>query len=274
MTEQPGEESGSSTGPQGGDAGDQITPAGTDTDEDESPKALTREEVEARYDFNSFTPAQLDRMTVEEWEAAFDPESWVTGPELLDRVQAELADRVVRRVMFAVVERIERGGEEHVLAYSDTEYAFVGPGGGVEGKGALRSEVEAVVVLCAMDEYEPPELPEGPLLPHPDEVAQGSGQLGNRLLMLLAGALLIAGSALLVSPLLVDLGGRGSALLTTVSGIGFAVVGLLLFLLVANARLSDRFRAEEYRRRLQAAGVGTDERPEFVPVENHDQPGA
>lgn len=264
MSEQPEGEGDGSAGHPGDDSGD-------DAPHQQQPP---RRGVEDRYDFDHFTPAQLDRMTAEEWEAAFDPEAWITGAALLERVEAELADRVARRATFAVIERIERGGVEHVLAYSDVEYAIVGPDGDVEGEGSLRSEVEAVVALCAMEEYEPPELPDGPLLPDPDEVLEGSGQLGNRLLMVLAGTLLLAGGALLVSPLVVDISGRGSTLLTTVSGIGFAAVGLLLFILVANARLSDRFRAEEYRRRLQAAGVGTGQRPEFVPAENDDRPDA
>ena len=45
----------------------------------------------------------------------------------------------------------------------------------------------------------------------------------------------------------------------------------LLFVLVANARLSGRFRAEEYRERLEAAGVGREERPDFVPVGIDDE---
>lgn len=44
----------------------------------------------------------------------------------------------------------------------------------------------------------------------------------------------------------------------------------LIFLVVANARLSDRFRAEEYRERLRAGGVDTDERPDFLPIEDED----
>jgi len=39
----------------------------------------------------------------------------------------------------------------------------------------------------------------------------------------------------------------------------------VLFFTVANARLSDKFRAEEYRDRLRAVGLEDGERPEFVP---------
>ncbi|HKJ57619.1 MAG TPA: hypothetical protein VKA37_00190, partial [Halobacteriales archaeon] len=59
--------------------------------------------------------------------------------------------------------------------------------------------------------------------------------------------------------------GGGAGLLTTVAGLGFLFIGLVIGVLVANARLSGRFRAEEYRRRLRAAGVGSDERPAFLP---------
>jgi len=47
-------------------------------------------------------------------------------------------------------------------------------------------------------------------------------------------------------------------------GILFALIGVFLFTVVANARLSDRFRAAEYRDRLRAVDEAG-ERPEFVP---------
>jgi len=40
---------------------------------------------------------------------------------------------------------------------------------------------------------------------------------------------------------------------------------VFMLVLVANARLSDRFRAEEFRNRLRSAGVGDGQRPAFVP---------
>jgi hypothetical protein len=49
-------------------------------------------------------------------------------------------------------------------------------------------------------------------------------------------------------------------------GLLFLLVGLFLFAMVANARLSDRFRSEEYRDRLRALREA-EERPDFVPVE-------
>jgi hypothetical protein len=50
-----------------------------------------------------------------------------------------------------------------------------------------------------------------------------------------------------------------------VAGVAFIGVSLVLFFTVANARLSDTFRAEEYRDRLRAIGLEDGERPEFVP---------
>ncbi|NIQ56861.1 MAG: hypothetical protein GWN85_26365, partial [Gemmatimonadetes bacterium] len=43
-----------------------------------------REAVEAKYDFDDFRPADMAQMSLEEWEAAFDPDTWITGTELLD----------------------------------------------------------------------------------------------------------------------------------------------------------------------------------------------
>jgi hypothetical protein len=53
-----------------------------------------------------------------------------------------------------------------------------------------------------------------------------------------------------------------------IGGLGFLTIGLILFTVVANARLSDRFRAEEYRNRLRAIGLESGERPDFVPIED------
>ena len=38
----------------------------------------------------------------------------------------------------------------------------------------------------------------------------------------------------------------------------------MLFAVVANARLSDKYRAEEFRNRLRAVGLDDGERPEFL----------
>jgi hypothetical protein len=52
-----------------------------------------REQVDAEYDFENFTPADMAKMSAEEWEAAFDAETWITGPELLDRLEKDLKTR-------------------------------------------------------------------------------------------------------------------------------------------------------------------------------------
>jgi hypothetical protein len=57
-----------------------------------------------------------------------------------------------------------------------------------------------------------------------------------------------------------------------VAGIGFAGIGLFLFVMVANARLSDKFRAEEFRNRLRAVGLEDDERPDFLDELEGDLP--
>lgn len=233
----------------------------------ESTKTLA-ERVEKKYDFDNFTPADMVEMTVDEWEAVFDPDTWITGPELLDRVEADLKTQVANRELFAVIERFD----DRVLAYTDTSYAVVHADGTVEGEGPIRGDVEPTVVLCSMDDYEVPTPPDGELLPHPDSVAEGSGDLGNRLLQAVAGVLLIAGLALLLAAIVTDLPGTGSTVLIIVVGLGFLLIGVILLVLVANARLSDRFRAEEYRDRLRAAGVGSDERPAFLPVEDEEKP--
>ena len=230
-----------------------------------------REKVEGDYDFEQFSPADMVEMTAEEWEVAFDPDSWIVGPELLDRVEADLRSRVAHREVFAVVERTEVDGEEHVLAYTDVGYALVAPDGSVEGEGSILEDVEPVVALCSMEDYDVPEPPADAGLPHPGEVADGAGSIGDRLLLAVAGVQILAGLVLLVSPLFLDVGpagpGSGSGLLTTVAGLAFLFIGVVIGVLVANARLSGRFRAEEYRQRLEAAGVGSEFRPTFLPGE-------
>ena len=52
-----------------------------------------------------------------------------------------------------------------------------------------------------------------------------------------------------------------------VAGVLFVGIGIFLFTVVANARLSDRFRAEEYRNRLRAVDLEPGERPEVLPDE-------
>ncbi|KPN30821.1 hypothetical protein SY89_01561 [Halolamina pelagica] len=94
----------------------------------------------------------------------------------------------------------------------------------------------------------------------------GSGQLGNNMLQLIAAAQILAGIGLMVGSLVWDLqpdvpqGG----VIGPVVGLLFVAIGVFLFAVVANARLSDRFRAAEYRDRLRAVDEAG-ERPEFVP---------
>lgn len=230
-------------------------------DADES----ARRAVEEKYDFDAFGPADMAEMTVDEWQTAFDPDSWITGGRLLDRVEADLKSRVERRDVFAVVERVSHPAGDRILAYSDAAYAVVYPDGTVEGEGPVLRDVKPVVALCSMEDYDVPPEPSGDLLPNPETLPDSSSELGNRLIQLIGGLLMIAGLALLIGPRLIELSGGSTGLLASIIGLGFILVGIVLFVIVANARLSDRFRAAEYRDRLRAAGVGSAERPEFVP---------
>ena len=197
-------------------------------------------------------------MTEEEWEAAFDAETWITGEGLLRRVEADLRSRVADRDVFARIERVDDG----LLAYSDEGYAVVYPDGSVEGHGTVLRDVKPTVALCSMHDYEIPTPPEGALLPDPDTVPEGTGELGNRMLQVVAAAQFLGGVGLIMAWLVLPLG----TIFAPVAGLIFIGLSFLLFLQVANARLSDRFRAEEYRNRLRAIGVGSDERPEFLPA--------
>ncbi|MBX0293713.1 MFS transporter [Haloarcula nitratireducens] len=226
-----------------------------------------RRQVEEKYDFDDFGPEDMAEMTAEEWDVAFDDESWITGDELLDRVARDLRNRVANRDVFA---RIERHREPpRVLAYSDEGYAVVYPDGSVEGEGTVLRDVKPTIALASMDSYEVPEtVPENPL-PDPEAVAEGGGELGNLMLQVIAGAQLLAGVALLIGGVLAVagvLGGPGTNVVALfVAGLAFIGIALVLFFTVANARLSDKFRAEEYRDRLRAVGLEDGERPDFVP---------
>lgn len=230
-----------------------------------------REQVEAEYDFDDFGPADMAEMSAEEWEVAFDPETWITGEALLDRVEADLKSRVASRDVFARIER----EDERILAYSDTGYAVVYADGSVEGEGTVLRDVKPTVALCSMDGYDVPEDPPEELLPEPQEVPEGSGALGNTVLQVVAGVQVLAGVALLAAWLLISLqvlappAGASVRSLNVVgmlvAGIAFIAIGVLLFVVVANARLSDKFRAEEYRNRLRAVDLEPGERPEFLP---------
>lgn len=235
-----------------------------------------RERVEAEYDFESFGPADMDEMTAREWDAVFDPKTWITGELLLDRIEAELRSKVATRDVFAVIERVGTGDDERVVAYSDEGYAIIRPDGTVLGTGTVLRDVEPSVALCAMEEYDVPKPPEGAGLPHPDTVPEGSGDFGNRILQLVAGATLLSGLVLLSAWLLsipgfVELGAAGA--IVAALGFLFVFIGVFLFATVANARLSDRMRSAQYRDRLEAVGAGSETRPAFLPDEAFESGG-
>ena len=256
-----------------------------------------RAEVEEAYDFEEFGPREMDEMSMAEWEAAFDPDTWITGTKLLDRVEADLRHRVATRDVFAVVERTSIDGEPVVLAYSDEGYAVVYPDGSVEGRGTVLRDVKPTVALCSMEEYDAPAAPEEAGLPDPAAVPEGSGGFGTTVLQYVGIAQVVAGVFLFLSPFTYDplvrtcppvpgspahactIAGTTlhlhplgqSAVIAALAGVGFVLFGALILLVVANARLSDRFRSEQFRERLRAAGVDSDERPTFVPETDDEQ---
>lgn len=256
------------------------TPTGTDEPGKQSPETdgpetadldALREQVEVEYDFEDFGPADMAEMEREEWEAVFDPETWITGTQLIDRVERDLRNRIATREVFARLERHPGAEGDRLLAYSDEGYAIVNPDGSVEGQGTVLRDVEPTVALCSMEKYDPPEPPANATLPDPDDVTAGTGELGNTMLQLIAAAQILAGIGLLAASVLFDLqpdipqGG----VIGPVIGLGFIAVGAFLFVVVANARLSDRFRAAEYRDRLRAVDEAG-KRPEFVPQLSED----
>ena len=225
-----------------------------------------RRQVEETYDFDDFGPADMARMSAEEWEAAFDADSWITGDELLARVEADLRNRIADRDVFARLEGVDDG----LLAYSDEGYAVIHPDGSVEGRGTVLRDVKPTVALCSMDEYDVAEPPEGELLPEPEAVPEGGGELGNWMLQFVAAAQLLAGVGLFVAWAFFSV----ETLFAPVAGLVFVLFALLLFVQVANARLSDKFRSEEYRNRLRAVGIGSDERPDFLPERYREPAGS
>lgn len=243
-----------------------ATPDDT-TAEADAVEAL-RSEVEEKYDFENFGPSDMARMSAEEWEAAFDPDSWIVGPELLDRVEQDLKGRIQSREVFAVLERFEENGETRLVAYSDEGYAIVSQDGSVEGQGTVVRDVKPTVALCSMDTYEVPDAPDDVSLPSPADVPEGTGQLGNNLLQIIAFAQILAGVGLVGIWLFTDAiptPGGYVDLVAPMIALIFVGIGLFLFMVVANARLSDRFRAEEFRDRLRATGVEDGDRPDFLP---------
>ena len=269
----PDESAGDGEGPRadashGGDDADAAADTARDagdareTDAAADDLAALRQRVDEEYDFDDFGPADMARMSAQEWDAAFDPESWITGRRLLDRAEAELKTRIARRDVFGVLERVREDGEERILVYSDEGYAILRPSGEVSGQGTVLRDIEPIVALAAMEAYDVPEPPDDWSLPHPDTVPQGSGEFGNLMVQVIAVVQVLAGAALLVASFVIDL----NTIVAPAIGIVFLIIGLLLFVMVANARLSDRFRSEEYRDRLRALRQAK-ERPDFVPVE-------
>ena len=133
-----------------------------------------------------------------------------------------------------------------------------------------------MVALCSMESYDVPDVGDDAGLPHPDSVESGSGDFGNRMLQVVASATVLSGVGLVLVWLAsvvgaVDIGFAGAIVLTL--GFLFVVMGGFLFLTVANARLSDRMRAEQYRDRLRAVGAGSDDRPDFLPDEAFEAGG-
>jgi hypothetical protein len=267
----PGSDSDDPTGE--GDAPTESAADAPASADDSLSDAELRARVEEKYDFDDFGPRDMAEMTPEEWDAAFDAETWITGDELLERVQADLERRVATRDVFAVVERRDVDGEDAVLAFSDEGYALVRPDGSVEGFGTVLRDVKPTVALCSMDSYEPEEPPAGAVLPNPEEVPEGSGELGNFMLQIIAGVLGLSGVVLLggalFAPGAAGAGEIGRGLMV-VFGLLFLAATFVLFFTVANARLSDKFRAEEYRDRLRAIGLEDGERPAFLPTEDDD----
>ncbi|WP_267642929.1 DUF7319 domain-containing protein [Haloarchaeobius amylolyticus] len=243
---------------------------GTDADVPDPSEEELRRRVEETYDFENFGPQDMAEMSYEEWDAVFDPDSWIVGQELLERVQQDLRAQVAARDVFAIVERVRYEGEECVLAYSDEGYALVFPDGSTDGFGTVLRDVKPTVALCSMDDYEPSEAQANAVLPHPEEVPEGSGQLGNWMLQAVAFVLslsalaLFGGAAFLSNPGLTGDSAIARGVMV-VAGIIFLLTAIVLFLTVANARLSDRFRAKEYKQRLRAVGLEDGERPEFLP---------
>lgn len=226
--------------------------------------AALRAQVEEKYDFDDFGPEDMAEMTLDEWEAVFDADSWVVGEELLERVEKDLKNQIARRDVFAVLERTTQDGEARLVAYSDEGYAVIYPDGSVEGRGTVLRDVKPTVALCSMEDYEVQEPPENVSLPDPEDVPEGTGQLGNNMLQAVAAIQILAGLGLIVAWLAQFI----TSIIAPVVGGVFVLIGLFLFATVANARLSDRFRAEEYRNRLRAVRLEGDERPDFLPLDD------
>lgn len=234
----------------------------TDPEEARNDPEDLRDAIEERYDLDDFGPREMQEMSAEEWEALFDAETWITGRKLLDRVESDLRARVERRDVFAVIEREGTREQERIVAYSDEGYAIVWQDGTVEGQGTVLRDVEPVVALCSMDDYEP-DTPTGDgSLPTPSSIESGGAELGNSVMQIVGIVQILAGVVLLAGWVIYQL-----TVFVPIVAIAFILFGIFVLVLVANARLSDRFRAAEYRERLEAAHAGSEKRPPFVPEE-------
>lgn len=269
----PGDEDGPAKDNEPTETGKEDEPAETEQADEPSEDELLAE-IEEKYDFDNFGPSDMAEMSPDEWEVAFDPDAWITGPELIDRVEQELLARIAQREVFAVLERVRDDSGELLLAYSDQDYVLIYPDGTVEGTGTVLRDVKPTIALCSMQEYEPQEVPEGDfLLPRPEEVPEQSSEIGNLMIQIIAGTQLLAGVGLMGVSLYLGVTGGGAAgtwLITGVAGLAFITIAVFLFITVANARLSDRFRSEEYKERLRAVGLEDGERPDFLPIEDTD----
>ncbi|MFA9517662.1 hypothetical protein ACERIT_10670 [Halopenitus sp. H-Gu1] len=236
-------------------------------DRDDSDLEALRREVEEKYDFDEFGPADMARMNADEWDVAFDPDTWITGDRLLDRLEAELKTRIARREIFGTFDRVTDDDGDRLVVYSDEGYAVVHANGDVRGRGTILRDVEPLVALCSMDSYEVSDPPTNWSLPDPEDVSGGSSELGNLMMQIVAGVQLIAAVLLVGAWLVSDL----DTLVAPAMGIVFFFGALFLFSTVANARLSDRFRSEEYRNRLRALREAK-RRPDLPEIEPEDDP--
>ncbi|WP_312909421.1 DUF7319 domain-containing protein [Natronosalvus caseinilyticus] len=231
-------------------------------DDDQSVEDLRRQ-VEAKYDFENFSEADMAEISPEEWDVAFDADTWITGDELLERVERELKSRIAYREVFAMLEYAVVDGRRSLVAYSDTDYAIIFPDGTVEGRGTVVRDVKPTVALCSMESYDVEEPPADWHLPEPADLEGEHSELGNWMLQLLAAAQLVIG-VVAIGVWLVQ--GLQSQLVLGIVGFALVVISLVLFLMVANARLSNRFRTEAYESRLRTIGSG--DRPSFLPIDD------
>ncbi len=192
-------------------------------------------------------------------------EKIIVGTDLLDRIEADTKDRIRRRNILAMIERISIEGTGHILIYDDLGYALVEPDGSVSGIGSIRTEIENVVVLCSMSSYDVPELLNGNFLPKISSTYKPANQIGNKLLQTLSFSFFIIGFILLISPIFINFYASSATILTTISGLGFILTSLFIITLVIHSRLSDRFRSSEYQNRLKNIGIGSNSRPSFIP---------